>query len=571
MRWWLGMAFAFVGVITAASVYLFVTDSSERVIGERSNEIAVGRTVRVADRIGSASPDLTRELLARNRAEGYAAWAFDRDGNLLSPSDVAGVRLRDFSDREQAVSQALTGGRYINDQTRNTVTLVAVPIFRDGKVDGALLAHASRPQALQRSVDKLKGDSLTALGIAIGVGILVGFLVAGVIAGRVKRLAESAGNIAAGRFDIPLDPPGPDEIGDLSEALDSMREALRESFNVLSSERDKLSGIFAGLTDAVMVVGNDGAVRFANPAAERLLVSGPSPDGDSPTAGEPVDELRSLLRRASEKGTASQDVLHVGESVYAAQARDLPAEQAVLAVVRDRTEELRRELAEREFVSNAAHELRNPIAGISSSIEVLQSGAKDDPEALERFLSRLSDDAERLKRITQSLLTLARVEAAGEDDVHVVDVVLAAQEAIQAIDPPQGIDVEIDVPPDLAATGDPVLLRQVLVGLVSNAYKNTPPPGTVKVRGRRVGENEVVIEVSDTGVGIAPDEIDRVFERFYRARGSLEKDGFGLGLSIAKRMVDVMGGDLGVTSREGKGSTFWVRLTVPAPTPTPVP
>jgi two-component system sensor histidine kinase BaeS len=105
-------------------------------------------------------------------------------------------------------------------------------------------------------------------------------------------------------------------------------------------------------------------------------------------------------------------------------------------------------------------------------------------------------------------------------------------------------------------------LRQVLIGLLTNAFKNTPPPGAVTLRARRHGDNEVLIEVSDTGTGIAAEEVERVFERFYRGSGSLEQEGFGLGLSIARRMIDVMGGEIGVESEPGHGSTFWVRLAL---------
>jgi signal transduction histidine kinase len=129
--------------------------------------------------------------------------------------------------------------------------------------------------------------------------------------------------------------------------------------------------------------------------------------------------------------------------------------------------------------------------------------------------------------------------------------------------------VASDVEADLAAQGDRVLLRQVLIGLLQNAFKNTPAPGEVTVRARR-GDSEVLIEVADTGTGIAPEEVDRIFERFYRGSGSLEREGFGLGLSIAKRMVDVMGGRIGVSSQEGVGSVFWVRLPAAKPAPTPV-
>jgi two-component system OmpR family sensor kinase len=112
----------------------------------------------------------------------------------------------------------------------------------------------------------------------------------------------------------------------------------------------------------------------------------------------------------------------------------------------------------------------------------------------------------------------------------------------------------------------------VLIGLLTNAFKNTPPPGAVTLRARRIepGEEEILIEVEDTGTGIEPGEVDRVFERFYRGSGALEQEGFGLGLSIAKRMVDVMGGEIGVRSEVGVGSTFWVRLPAARPAPTPV-
>ena len=189
-----------------------------------------------------------------------------------------------------------------------------------------------------------------------------------------------------------------------------MRSALRETFSALREERDRLSAIFEALGDAVMVVQPDGEVRFSNAAAAR-------PD----RRRRPARSSRCCRGCAGRRGAAWSRTtrLRVGDRVYALNARQLPAEDAVLVVVRDRTEELRREVAEREFVSNAAHELRNPIAGISGAIEVLRAGAKDDPEAREHFLARLAEDAERISRLTQSLLTLARMEAVGEGGAEV--------------------------------------------------------------------------------------------------------------------------------------------------------
>ena len=404
------------------------------------------------------------------------------------------------------------------------------------------------------------GDNQQALAAAALIGILSGLLIAIAISHRVVRLARAAGEMAGGSFDVPLDVSGPDEIGDLARALDSMRASLKESFGVLTADRNKLAAIFDGLTDAVMVVDFEGGVRFSNSSASRLLGS----------SGMPPEVVRPQLHRASEVGFAAHPALRIGDRAYAMTARSLPDERAVLAVLRDRTDELRRELAEADFISNAAHELRNPLAGISGAIEVLQSGAKNDPRDRDHFLSRLADDADRMGRLTQSLLTLARVESRGVAESEVVDVAVAIRDVVAAVEAPRHVELQVEVDGDLAATGDPTLLRQVMIGLLTNAFQNTPPPGTVTVRGRHDGEAEVILEVIDTGTGIPEAEIERVFERFYRRSESRKQEGFGLGLAIARRMVDVMGGEIGADSVEGEGSTFWVRLPVAQPSPTPV-
>jgi len=406
----------------------------------------------------------------------------------------------------------------------------------------------------------LFGDRPRAVLAAIALGILAGFLIAVGTSHRVTRISRAAGELAAGDFDVALDAGGRDEIGDLSRALDSMRASLKESVGVLTADRNKLQAIFDGLTDAVLVVDDDGTVRFSNRAAAKLL----------DPLGHPPDSIQPHLRRATDVGFAAHPALRIGDRAYAMTARALPKERAVLVVARDRTDEMRRELAEADFISNAAHELRNPLAGISSAIEVLQEGAKDDPEALEHFLGRLAEDAERMNRLTRSLLTLARVESLGAGESEDVDVAAAVRDTVEAVEAPRHIELSTEVEPELFAMADPTLLRQVLIGLLTNAFKHTPLPGRVTVRARRDGEKEVMVEVIDTGPGIPAAEIERVFERFYRRDESRVREGFGLGLAIAQRMVSVMGGEIGAHSVEGQGSTFWVRLPVAQPTPTPV-
>ena len=499
-------------------------------------------------------------------SEDFRTWLYNNPPatppKLVSPETVAGLSIATVRGRADAVQTALDGDLYVNSDLPENRTMVAVLLVGEKDVKGVLLSISERPEEVQSALQALAGQRLTALIVSVLVAGLIGFLIASLITSRVKRLASAAGELAEGHLDTPVYPSGRDEIGDLGRTLDSMRIALAETFDALSSERDRLSAIFTSLDEAVIVVDPDGDVRFANPASAGLI-------GDDGTV---VDALRPWIRRATHRGSAESDHVAIGERVYAIGARYLPAERSALLVVRDRTDELRRDQAEREFVSNAAHELRNPIAGMSGAIEVLRSGAKDDPEAREHFLDRLATDVDRVSRLTKALLTLARMEAIGEGEADIVSVDIAITEAIATLDQPQpeGVELKVEIESDLAANADPVLLRQVLIGLLTNAFKHTPAPGVVTLRARLENEDRVVIEVEDTGTGIRADEKDRVFDRFYRGSGSLEREGFGLGLAIAKRMVDVMGGEISVDSDEGEGSTFRVELRAAEPTPTPV-
>lgn len=580
VRLWLALMFSAIGVLTGATVYLFVTGSSESAAENRTADLAAGRTNRLRDtvqvvlhreRLTSANVGPAVELLRDTQpSDRFRTWIFNapsmRDGERVGPQVVSprtsqGIDIDGVPGARAAVRDVLrNGGTYVNTDIPNGRTLVAVQLVGTNGVKGVLVSLSEQPREVTSALAALRGQRLTALAISVLVAGLIGFLVASLITTRVKRLATAAGELAEGHLDRPLEVSGRDEIGDLGRTLDSMRIALAETFDALSSERDRLSAVFESLAEAVIVVDPDGGVRFANPAAAELI----NEDGSV------VEALRPWIRRATHRGSAQSDHVAIESQTFAISTRYLPAERSALIVVRDRTEELRRDQAEREFVSNAAHELRNPIAGMSGAIEVLRSGAKDDPEAREHFLDRLAIDVDRVSRLTKALLTLARMEAIGESEADIVSVDLAVGEAIAAIETPEGVTLDADVAPDLVAGADPVLLRQVLIGLLTNAFKHTAAPGAVTLRARAEGEQQIVIEVEDTGEGISVEEQGRVFERFYRGSGSLEREGFGLGLAIAKRMVDVMGGEIAVSSEPGRGSTFTIRLAAATPSPTPI-
>src|SRR3954451_6256853 len=412
VRLYLALAFAAVALIAAGLSYVLASGSSESAAQHSSSEIAVGRTVRLADALGAAPANRTPELVAEKSDANYAAWAYNASGKLLTPQISEGVTLGTVPGHRAAVAAATVGGRLTKDLP-GSVTVVSLPVFRDGRLAGAVLARAARAAAVDRALASLRGHRLTATIIAVLVAVILGALIASAITTRVKSLAQSAARISEGRLDDPLHGlRGRDEITDLGRAFETMRVALRETFGALRSERDRLTAIFEALDDAVIVAGPEGESRFRNPAAAGLVLAD----------GRVIEALMPWLRRAFVRGSVEHDGIQVGARVYALSARELPTEGSALMVVRDRTEELRREISEREFVSNAAHELRNPIAGLSGAIEVLRAGAKDDPEAREHFLTRLAADADRMTRLTESLLTLARVEAVGPGGMEPLDV-----------------------------------------------------------------------------------------------------------------------------------------------------
>ena len=332
-----------------------------------------------------------------------------------------------------------------------------------------------------------------------------------------------------------------------------MRTSLKESFGVMTADRNKLEAIFDGLTDAVMVVDFDGPVRFSNSAAADLL----------DPAGLPPEAMLPQLRRAAEVGFSAHPAMRIGDRAYAMQARSLPEERAVLAVVRDRTDEMRREFAEARLRLQ-----RRPRAAQPAGRDL---GGDRGPAGRRQGRPQSAGPLPRTPRRRRRADEPADPGAADPGPGRVARRGRDRGRRRPGRDPRRGrvgrsaASGSRSAPkssPTSAPKGDPTLLRQVLVGLLTNACKHTPPPGTVTVRGRRDGERDVTMEVIDTGTGIPAAEIERIFERFYRRAESRKHEGFGLGLAIARRMVDVMGGEIGATSVEGEGSTFWIRLPV---------
>jgi two-component system, OmpR family, phosphate regulon sensor histidine kinase PhoR len=234
-----------------------------------------------------------------------------------------------------------------------------------------------------------------------------------------------------------------------------------------------------------------------------------------------------------------------------------PETDWALVVIDDLTEQERRELAEREFVSNAAHELRTPLTTIIGAVEVLQAGAKEDPVERDRFLAHIERESGRLARLARAMLTLARAHAGQEPPrVEAVEVGPLLREVAAALRPHEGVSVEVEVPNGLAVEANRDLLEQALRNLGENAAKHTAR-GSVVLRALARGEG-VILEVEDSGPGISAEVQRHVYDRFYR--GERDAEGFGLGLAIVRETVRTLGGRIELDSSPGEGTVFRIVL-----------
>jgi two-component system phosphate regulon sensor histidine kinase PhoR len=257
--------------------------------------------------------------------------------------------------------------------------------------------------------------------------------------------------------------------------------------------------------------------------------------------------------------------------VLAVQGTPLPGSPpaGAILVFHDVTDLRRLERMRQDFVANASHELKTPLASIKAYTETLLDGALQDESVNSLFLHRIDEQADRLDRITQDMLSLARLDA-GQDVFQHKPMLLAravrrCAEEQRARALAKGLDYELEIAPETEAavvTADEEAIRQILDNLIDNAIKYTPEGGRVLVSVSQDGQTAIALEVVDTGIGIARDEQPRIFERFYRVdrARSREVGGTGLGLAIVKHLVQSLGGQLSLRSRLGAGSTFTVQL-----------
>jgi two-component system phosphate regulon sensor histidine kinase PhoR len=358
-----------------------------------------------------------------------------------------------------------------------------------------------------------------------------------------------------------------------------VRELLTESSENLSqvvSERDRLATVLDQMADGVMISNAEGEVQYSNPAAARILQV-PSAVGKSITEVLRDHRLVEAWRLSVESRglhSASVELPTRHQYIQLVVVPDAHGGGSLL-LIQDLTRMRRLETVRQDFVSNFSHELRTPLASLRALAETLQDGALRDPEAAPRFLQRIIGEVDSLTQMSQELLDLTAIEAGNAAlELAPTDpctLLFVAADRMRLQSERAGIALEVDCPEAMPSVrGDAARLGQVLLNLIHNAVKFTPPGGTISLSAQAHGaapgseapkERVVEFSVSDTGQGIAAEDLPRIFERFYRADRARTKAGTGMGLSIARHLVEAHGGRIWAESVEGRGSIF--HFTIP--------
>ena len=552
VRWWLGAAFALVAAVSTALVVSQFSTRSENAFRKHAMALASASAAIAAK---EATPAKFSQIA---RQQDIELLLYDHTGRLALTAAPNGTPVRAPLLEPDAVHAVLAGQRYKSSTHDGSVFVVGLPY-----ADGALVTLSPRPD-VAASIRIINGQALRAGIIAGVVGVVVGLLLAQLIALRLRRLSTAAEALALGDFETPLHYRFRvrDEFSALAHNFERMRRQLRRSFRHIEGERDRLRLLLERLHEGVVTVDQHLVVQFANAEARRLL-GGRLAEGDPLPDPWDAFSLREWVAGLFDAdGSLAQ--AHVRPSADEERALALvgipaqPEGDTVLIVLDDLTEQERRELAQREFVSNAAHELRTPLTTIIGAVEVLQSGAKDDPVERDRFLTHIEREAARLARLAYALLSLARAHA-GQERPQLEPVALAGllRDVGADLQPHDGVTVEVECDDALAAQTNRAVLEQALRNLGENAVKHTRA-GHIVLRAYAAGTS-VRIEVEDTGVGMDAETQRHVFDRFWRAEDR-NPEGFGLGLAIVRQAVLNLDGRIELDSAPGKGTRVRIVL-----------
>src|SRR5215472_7825075 len=484
------------------------------------------------------------------------------DGTVLADSEADPKTMENHAGRPE-VAAALKGSNGLATRLSHTVGVeflyVAVP-------SGDKIARLAYPLAtIRKHIADMQRTLLRSAALALLFALALAIGVAQTVASRLKRIVGFAERVAAGDLSARIAEHSGDEIAQVGMALDRTARRIEENFAAIRESRSELEALLNSMTDGVIAVSPEMKVRWANQAIASLA-------RQPVRMGAPVTELvrhpdflatlRSALKTKKRESTIANSLS--GRGSFSITAEPLP-DGGVVSVLHDISEIERVEKTRRDFIANVSHELRTPLTSIRGYAETLLESEDLVNGNARDFLQVIRRNAERMSRLTEDLLVLARVESGEEKldlrphaaGVLVAEAATSMQESVKAA----GMELELAPVPECSVIADSYAVHQVFANLVSNALRYAQS-GKKIVIGANEQATAVEFFVRDFGPGIASEHLPRIFERFYRVdkARSRETGGTGLGLAIVKHIVLNHGGTVRVESTVGHGSTFFFAL-----------
>ncbi|MGA3103163.1 MAG: ATP-binding protein [Terriglobales bacterium] len=552
--------------VTAITLQLTVHRVWERTLREQIERNLKQKTLMFAYRVESDRVHSLADITAQEgQAAGARATVIDPTGKVLADSEADPTTMENHGRRAEFVS-ALAGKLGVEE--RRSQTLAIPYLYVAAPVSGGAVRLAY-PLPEMEITDR-------PLGVALFWGSLSAFVFAMLVAaaasqyvgGRLQRIVNFAERVADGDLTARIASTSTDEIGKVAAALDKTTRRVEESYDRVQTSQRELETLLNSMQDAVVAVDAEGRIQWANRSMDRLLQRAPRLNSPLIDSVRDPDFLAAIQGAAREQAVTSarSNTIAAGRT-FDVTAAPMPGGGAV-AVLRDLTETERMEKSRRDFIANVSHELRTPLTSIQGYTETLLDSPIEDNHVRE-FLEIIRKNGARMSRLTEDLLTLARVESGeqrfGIQQVSTEELLQDARESFREVARTYGVDLVIENSvPESRVNADREAIHQIFSNLIENALKYAAS-GKRIILGARATTVGVEFYVTDFGPGISSEHLPRLFERFYRVdkARSRESGGTGLGLAIAKHIVLAHGGTIRAESELNHGSSFLFSLTAP--------
>jgi two-component system phosphate regulon sensor histidine kinase PhoR len=527
-------------------------------VGQLTDSLA--SEARVVDLVLPRNESLEPEVQALGRAIAARVTIIRMDGQVLADSEHDPATMENHRTRPE-VRQALEGK--VGTATRKSATIgIAFRYVALPPAGGRIVRLALPLTQVQTKLGTLRVILIVGFGAAALAGLLVLWAIASRLSRPLSRIARAAEQIGSGDLSVEVPEEGSEELVLLARSLNRMRDEVANRMAEMDRDRSTREAILSSMEEGVLLFDRDGSIVYQNDRARQLL--GGRLDG---ARGLSQPALRDLVARAASGETPPPVEVAAGRIPRTLLASALPIEDGqTLMVLRDVTQAQMIDAVRRDFVANASHELKTPVASIQALAETLVTAASSDPDEVPRFASQLELEAIRLSRIVTDLLDLSRLEgeAGLRADVRLDRLVAEESDRLRERAAEGGLHLVERLEQPVLVRGSARDLSLLARNLLDNAVQYTRSGGTIEISVRRE-TGTALLSVRDTGIGIPARDRSRIFERFYRVdrARSRETGGTGLGLSIVKHIVENHRGTVEVESELGQGSTFTVRLPAP--------